>query len=77
MDERRSWIEPLHPSLSIRYQCNMLELNRSSYYYVPKINEMSDDDLELIRLVDEIYTRYPFFWKSSDGQLHNIALLFY
>lgn len=61
MDERRSWIEPLHPSLSIRHQCDMLELNRSSYYYVPKPNEVSDDDLKLMRLVDEIYTRYPFF----------------
>ena len=61
MDERRSWIEKEHPLLSVSQQCELLDLNRSSIYYTPRIKKLSDDQLTLLRLVDEIYTKYPFF----------------
>jgi putative transposase len=61
MDKRRSWIEPDHSTLSVRQQCEILELNRSSIYYTPRPKLVSDEQLNLMRLVDEIYTRYPFF----------------
>lgn len=52
-------LEPEHTKLSLRQQCSLLGINRSSYYYKPQpINEAS---LALMRIVDEIYTEYPFF----------------
>ena len=61
MDDKRNWIEVNHPLLSIRNQCEILNLPRSSIYYMPHIKEFSDEQLALLRLVDEIYTRRPFF----------------
>lgn len=61
MDERQSWIETNHPWLSVRQQCEILSVGRSSVYYTPRPKIFSDEHLALLRLVDEIYTKYPFF----------------
>lgn len=53
-------IEPAHPTLSLRRQCQALGLNRSTLYYSPS-DSLSDKQLSLLRLIDETYTRYPFF----------------
>lgn len=45
--------------MSIGRQCELLGLARSTYYYVP--GEESDENLELMRLIDEQYLRTPFF----------------
>jgi putative transposase len=45
--------------LSIKRQCELLEISRAGYYYEPK--PTSSEDLRLINKVDEIYTEYPFF----------------
>jgi putative transposase len=52
-------VEPYHPQLSIARQCELLDLARSSYYYDP-VPE-SEEDLLLMRLLDEHYTRTPFY----------------
>jgi len=54
-------VELQHPGLSIRRQCELLSVNRSSIYYKPKERQLSDEQLELLRVIDEVYTRYPFF----------------
>ena len=60
MDEKRSCIEPATEELSIRKQCELIQLNRSSYYYQGQ--EFSvDPDLELMNLIDEMYTKCPFY----------------
>ncbi|MEI6147375.1 MAG: IS3 family transposase [Methylococcales bacterium] len=61
MDERKLWVEANHPCLSVRQQCELLELNRSRIYYTPRSKIFGDKQLALLRLVDEIYTDYPFF----------------
>lgn len=61
MDELKTWIEPNHSLLSVREQCRILNINRSNIYYMPREKIYSDEQLLLMRLVDEIYTRYPFF----------------
>jgi putative transposase len=45
--------------LSITQQCELLSLARSSYYYEP-VPE-SEENLLLMRLLDEQYTRTPFY----------------
>ncbi len=61
MDKRLSWVEADHPLLSVRQQCALLDLNRSSVYYTPRPKIFSNEQLALLRLVDEIYMKYPFF----------------
>lgn len=56
-------IEPEHPQLSIVRQCELLGLARSSYYYEPV--PISEEDLLLMRLLDEQYTRTPFYGKRK------------
>ena len=52
-------IEPNHPTLSIRRQCDLLGLNRSTFYWRP-IGE-SPLNLALMALIDKEYTRAPFY----------------
>jgi len=46
-------------SLPITRQCNMLDLSRSSLYYQPV--PLSEDELNMMSLIDEIHLRYPFY----------------
>lgn len=52
-------IEHDNKSVSVREQCELLELNRSSLYY--KKAEIDVEDLELMKLIDEQYLKTPFF----------------
>jgi putative transposase len=52
-------IETDQPLLSLRRQCELLGLNRSSWYYEPAGE--SEANLHLMRLIDEQYTRTPFY----------------
>lgn len=61
MDDRRQWIEAEHPILSVRKQAEILGINRSAIYYKPRIKVFTDGQLGFLRLVDETYTKYPFF----------------
>lgn len=52
-------IDPEHPTLSMQRQCELLGLSRSSYYYQARGEDPYN--LELMRLIDEHYTKRPFF----------------
>lgn len=54
----RVMVDPRHPTLSIRQQCAVLGLQRSSYYYQPATE--SPFNLHLMRLIDEQYLRTPY-----------------
>lgn len=56
---KRGLIEPGHAQLSIARQCELLGLARSSFYY--EAAGESDENLLLMRLLDEQYTRAPFY----------------
>ena len=55
----RHLVEKAHPEISVRRQCELLGLNRASLYYEP-LGE-SEENLRLLRLLDEQYTRAPFY----------------
>jgi putative transposase len=59
-DEKRQIIEPKHSQISIRRQCELIGLNRSNFYYEPQ-PIASEEDLELMKLIDEEYMRHPFY----------------
>jgi len=51
-------IEKNNPKTSVRRQCALLSLNRSSVYYDPRPE--SDWNDRLMRRLDELYTAHPF-----------------
>jgi putative transposase len=55
-EQKRRLIEPGYPALSVRRQCEVLGLNRSSLYHGP-----AGETPENLRLIDEQYTAHPFF----------------
>ena len=58
--DKRRYIEPGHPRLSIARQCELIGLPRSSCYREAGSAE-SEENQELMRLIDEEYTRHPFY----------------
>jgi len=52
-------IDAQHPELSVRRQCELIGLPRSSYYYIAQ--EETPLNLELMKLIDEQYIRTPFY----------------
>jgi putative transposase len=70
-------IEPSHRSLSVRRQCDLLGLSRSAWYYQPAPE--SAENLRLMRLIDEEYTRHPILgrrrmakWLRAKGPVVNV-----
>ena len=67
-------IECGHKSLSVYQQCELLGLSRSSLYYGPR--PMDEETQLLMRLVDEEYTRYPFYGtRKMTVYLRNLGYL--
>ena len=62
VSEMRAVIEK-HEQLSIQEQCNLLELPRRTYYYERKTE--SAENLEIMRLLDEIYLDHPYYGSHS------------
>jgi putative transposase len=69
-------IDPDHESLSIRRQCELLDLPRSTLYYQPA--RETDENLVLMRLLDEQYLQTPFYgsrrmsvWLQAQGHAVN------
>jgi putative transposase len=59
IEEQRELVEPGHSEISVRRQCELLGVNRSGLYYQP-LGE-SVENLKLMRLIDQEYTRRPFY----------------
>jgi putative transposase len=58
-ETKRALVEPDNRQLSLRRQCELLGLNRSTLYYTPR--GASEFNLSVMRLIDEQYTRTPFY----------------
>jgi len=56
---RLSMVEKAHPHLSVVEQCTLLKVPRSTHYYKPR--SVRDSDLELMKLIDVIFTKWPFY----------------
>ena len=72
----RSVVELDHPQLSVRRQCELLGLSRSSLYYEPASETAAN--LRLMRLIDQEYTAHPFLgsrrltqWLIERGEVVN------
>lgn len=59
VSQRKILVDNKHKTLSIRKQCQLLEVNRSSLYYAP-IGE-SKENLQLMEQMDKTYLKHPTF----------------
>ncbi len=80
VEHKRTLIEPDHPQISVRRQCQLLGLHRSNLYYTPGrlAGEETTANLELMRRLDEQYTETPFYgvrrmtaWLATQGYAVN------
>jgi putative transposase len=56
--DRRGLLDRGHNDLSIRRQCRLLSVARSGVYRAPR--PANDDDLMLMRQIDELFMAWPF-----------------
>lgn len=56
--EKRLLLEIDHPGLSLTNQAKLLGIARSTAYYIPRL---SQEDDQLMKAIDEIYTSWPFY----------------
>lgn len=56
---KRELVDPDHAELSIRRQCELLGMSRSTWYYEP--GQESAANLRLMRQIDEQYLKTPFY----------------
>jgi len=56
--EKRDLVEADNPGLTIKRQCELLELSRSNYYYEPVKKVYSQ---ELVNALEDIYEDMPFY----------------
>jgi putative transposase len=59
VDAKRALVDLDNPHLSILRKCELLGLNRSTYYLPPAVE--SEENLHLMRLIDEQYLKTPFY----------------
>jgi len=64
-------IESDHPTLSIRRQCELIGLNRATFYWQPAGETLLN--LKLMHLIDREYTRAPFYgYRKMTFRLNNV-----
>ena len=65
-------VDSQQATLSVRRQCELLGLNRASFYY--QAASESALNLDLMRLIDEQYLRTPFYgWRKMVAYLRRLG----
>ncbi|HBQ27051.1 MAG TPA: IS3 family transposase, partial [Syntrophomonas sp.] len=60
-EARKTMAEPGNTRINISRQAELLSINRTSLYRKPPIITWCQNDLDDMRLIDEIYTSCPFY----------------
>ena len=58
-ERRLKWIDTTQDGLSLRRQCELLQVNRSTIYY--KSCGADVDDISLLNEIRDVWERYPFY----------------
>ncbi|MEB3295497.1 MAG: IS3 family transposase [Synechococcales bacterium] len=73
---KRALIEPDHPQISLSRQCELLDLNRSSWYY--EAARETPENEALMQMIDQQFTQTPFYevrrmtaWLRQQGHAVN------
>lgn len=72
--QKRRAIDPGLSGISVRRQCELLGLNRSSYYAEQALGQENETNLRLMECIDLQYTKTPFYgsrrmtaWLKASG----------
>lgn len=57
INDRKQMIDKADEDYSVKSQCNLLSIARSTFYYSPR--EVSSRDLSIMRIMDEMYLEDP------------------
>lgn len=72
LEGKRALIDLRHGHLSIRRQCELIGLNRSTFYGVPAT--ASPVNLQLMRLIDAQYTKTPLYgWPRMTAHVRRLG----
>jgi putative transposase len=77
--DKSAMLDPDNPKLSLTKQRQLLGVPRSTYYHLRgKAEKESNENLALMRLIDEEYTRHPYYgsrkmrdWLHRNGYRFN------
>ncbi|MEK6707129.1 MAG: IS3 family transposase [Bdellovibrionota bacterium] len=58
LPDRRSFIQPDHPHITIGRQAELVGVSRSGLYYTPSVSE---SDIHIMNMLDAVYTACPFY----------------
>ena len=58
IEQKKKLIEKDNEQITLKRQAQLLDISRAAIYYQPKENPKN---IALMGLIDEIYTKYPFF----------------
>lgn len=58
-EQRLAWVDVSHEKLSLRRQCELLKVNRSTIYY--KAHGADIDDISLLNEIRDVWERRPFY----------------
>ena len=61
IEKKKQLINPDHPDLSIHRQCELVGLPRSSYYREGNTGQETPENLKIMELIDNEYTKHPFY----------------
>jgi len=60
LQTKKQLIDADNKQLTISKQSELLEFNRSSFYY-RKVNKLSAEDYKIMNRIDEIFTEHPYY----------------
>lgn len=74
-ERRLAWLNAAQEKLSLRRQCELLQVNRSTIYY--KARGADIDDIGLLNEIRDVWERYPFYGyrritKELQGNAYNV-----
>lgn len=58
-NERKACIELNNPTITVKRQAELLQINRTSVYRKPALRVVSDSDIRIMHLIDELHTQEP------------------
>ncbi len=73
-ERRRELVDLQYTDLSLRRQCELLTINRSTLYYEERPPDT--EDIDLLNMIRDIWLRYPFYgYRRITKELNSNSLL--
>lgn len=60
-NNRMAVVEHDHKHLTVKRQCELMSVNRSSTYRKPKVTGSNEETIEVMHKIDAIHTAHPMF----------------